>query len=346
MVNFAIPEFNKAVEEFQKIFATHPRLYRSGQFYLTDYILDQIIGVADDEIKRNIRFIINPAYGDQIIRGLKGCIAHIPLPLLNLEFIDKILASAEVDGDLAALRSMFSSAPPEISETRSVQAAYKSVWDKPSIGGPPYLGAYPNMKMARAAFAFEKDKCFSTCRSLANKLLTARKISTLPKNLKISNGKIAEATLTGKPAGEGPIVEQQILAYNLPSQLVKETKAMRKAIEAGAVIQCGVLSGARLDKNLRQEPEHYILVFAYGIVEGIDAFLFWDPDAHTTNIKTTTWGDGFGVIFYRPGRLSTSISDADLTRIDCNKNSSNFGNHLNEPNRHCYQVFYLQTLPL
>jgi hypothetical protein len=306
----------------------------------------QVIAVAEDEISRNIRFIIDPAHGRQIIRGIRGSLANIPFPLLNLEVFDKILAAFEIVGDLAALRAMFSSAPPGINETNSVQAAYKSVWDKPSIGEPPYLGAYPTIKMARAAYAFEKDKCFSTCRSLANKLLTARKISTLSKNFKISNGKIAEATLAGEPAGEGQVVRQQTISYNLPSQLDKDTKAMRKAIDAGAVIQCGVLSGARLDTNLRQQPEHYILVFAYGNIEGIEAFLFWDPDSHATNIKTTKWGDGFGVILYRPGRLSTSLDDFDLTAIDCNKKSPDFGNHLKEQKRHCYQVFYLQTIPL
>jgi hypothetical protein len=347
MANFATPELNAAVDGFKKIFASHTQLYQYGQFYLTNRVLDDVLAVAKDEISRNVRFTFNPALGQQILDGLRGSIAHIPLPFLNLEVIDRILASVEVNGDMAAIRAMFAATPPGPAEARAVQTAYNIVWSKSDIGAAkPYLSLAPSIKMARGAFAFEKDKCFSTCRSFASKLLAARKMTTLPKSLGISMGTTAGATLIGKPAGPGPVVEQQTIAYTAPSQLDVLTKAMRKAIDASAVVQCGVLSGARLDKNLNQRPEHYVLTFAYGTVESMDALLFWDPDAAATNIRSASWGRGFGVLFSRPGRFSTAIDDADLTNIDRDRRSPTFGDHRNEPKRHCYQVFYLQTLPM
>lgn len=82
------------------------------------------------------------------------------------------------------------------------------------------------------------------------------------------------------------------------------------------------------------------MLFAYGTAGGADAFLFWDPDAQATNIAShPAWGQGFGCMFVTADRFSTAIDAADLVAVDKD------GNHINEPLRHRYQIFYLLTLP-
>ena len=128
---------------------------------------------------------------------------------------------------------------------------------------------------------------------------------------------------------------------------------MKAAIDAGGFVHCGVLSGALHEHSKFGSPEHHILVFAYDSIDGQDAFLFWDPDAAKSNIASTKsaanpqgWGEGFGVLFSRMGRLTTAFDDADLAAIDRHEKAKTFGDHTNETLRHCYQVYQLFTLPM
>jgi hypothetical protein len=121
---------------------------------------------------------------------------------------------------------------------------------------------------------------------------------------------------------------------------------MRAALDERGFVHCGVLSGARHERSAFPNPEHHILVFAYDTLDGHDAFLFWDPDSARSNIKSTSWGPGFGVLFSRAGRLCTGVDDADLADIERTKGALFEGDHLRDDRRHSYQVYSLFTLPL
>jgi hypothetical protein len=347
MVAFNTPDFDKAVTTFKADFGSHTQLFEFGQFYLVNTIIENILAVVESELKRNIRFIIFEAKREQFMSGFIHTLREIPLPLIDLDIINNFINSAEVNGDLAAIRAMFTKDAPGASENSAIQRAFHTVWSTKEIGSaPPWLGLQPSIKMARAARAYEKDRCFDVCRAFAMKLLAKRGITKLPDKLKISMGNVANAALSGPPPGPGSVVPLQTIVYGAPAQLDSAVAQMRAAIDAGAVIQCGVLSGARQDRSLAGQPEHYVMAFAYGKVDGTDSFLFWDPDAVVSNIRSTSWRRGFGCLFSVPKRLSTAIDDADLTAVDANTQSAHFGDHLNEKRRHRYQVFYLQTLPL
>jgi hypothetical protein len=91
-------------------------------------------------------------------------------------------------------------------------------------------------------------------------------------------------------------------------------------------------------------PEHFVLAFAHDVVDGKDAFLFWDPDAQRSQITSTNWGPGFGCLFSTAGRLSTAVDDADLTNIVNDPKSDKDGDHLSDQRRHRYQVYWVKTL--
>jgi hypothetical protein len=345
VANFTTAQFDQPVASLKKLFETYPDLYTHGQFHITNHILNGILNAAKLELDSNIRLKFAPqAVREQIMGGLRGSIEHIPVAQLNVPALNALLGAFEVQGDFAAIHERLNNKPPGAAEASAVLNAYNHIWSKPTLPtGIPYGILRFDIQTARAAYAFEKDKCFTTCRSFADKVLAKRQVSKLARNLQISNGMIAGATFTGKPSVPGPLEEPQTITYKAPAQLESYAQTMRLAINAGAVVQCGVLSGVRGAVN--QQPEHYLLAFAHGDVDGQKAFLFWDPDAQRSNLGWTNWGPGFGVLFSRPGHLCTAVDDSDLSNIDRDKNSLTFGDHQSEKRRHCYQVFYIQTLP-
>jgi hypothetical protein len=346
------PDFDKAVADLQNNFSGDTHAYTDGQFYLAQAVRDRIAFNFESELTMDFRFIevnsagqhVLNASGKQVLKALKLLI-YVPVDSINLDSIRKLLDTINISSP--SIRAMFSSGQPGANENIRIERSFSAVWSRTQVTSAPYLPLLePSIKMVRAAFAFEKVKCFDVCRAFAKQRLAMRGVKALAQNLKISMGIVANATPTGAPAGTGPTVPLQTIVYGAPTQLASAAVQMRSAIDAGAVIQCGVLSGARLDRSIANQPEHYVLAFAYGKVNNSDAFLFWDPDAAATSIATKAWSDGFGCLFSLPSHLSTAIDGTDLNAVDANMNSSTFGDHLNEPRRHRYQVYYLQTLPL
>jgi hypothetical protein len=180
---------------------------------------------------------------------------------------------------------------------------------------------------------------------MAQKLAKKQGTTYIAADKRISMGTIAGAVITEEPAGPKPALAQQTIKYTNDSVLVKLVGSMRAAIDAGGTVLCGVLSGVRQDQSLFPQPEHYIVVFGYGAINGVDAFVFWDPDALRSNIASTATGPGFGWLFHLPGRLSTGLDEGDLKAIGRNPSSATVGDHLQEPRRHCYQVYYVRTMP-
>lgn len=198
---------------------------------------------------------------------------------------------------------------------------------------------------------FEKDKCFTCTRALARKLLKKRGITSIPGKVKIAEGQTAGATVVGPPPGTGHTVPLQTIRYSSAAAINATVVRIKAALDAGALVQCGVLSGASHEHSVFPKPEHFVLLFDHDVVDGKDAFVFWDSDTSASNIEPAPggpalWGPGFGCLISTDGRLSTAFDTADLSAINTDKTLQNFGMHTMQPNRHRYQVYQVQTLPL
>jgi hypothetical protein len=340
--------FDKAVAELKSVFKNKIRLVTEGQFYVTWWAGEQLVGQAENELFETLS--LAPLKREHILKLIKGLIIGTPVSRISPELVQLNLDSLDRNNDLAGVKRLFETGTPSQVELGVVRAIFEKTWGKSDINeGDYYVGSRGDFKTLRAAFNYDKVQCFKVCRGFANKLLVACRANALPKKLKLSAGLIAQATLIGKPAtsDNAKQEEQQIVNYGAPSQLRDIAKLMREVLDFGGVIQCGVLSGVRLDKNIRNDPEHYILVIAHDVIDGQEAFLFWDPDPSGSDVEKTLWGPGFGVLFSRAGRLTTAIDDDDLKNLQLAKSDKNFGDHLTLPHRrHCYQVFWIQTLPV
>ena len=145
-------------------------------------------------------------------------------------------------------------------------------------------------------------------------------------------------------------VGQQVVLHANPGALVAAYAMMKATIDAKGVVQCGVLSGAR---GPFPRPEHYLLAFAYDVIDGKEAFLFWDPDANRSNIAGTPrrrerrdGGRGSACSSrQRPGsrpRRTTPTSRRSTGTTSRNSSATTRSRR----GGHCYQVFSLQSLPL
>ena len=264
--------------------------------------------------------------------------------------IMNLLNLIEVNGDMAAIRAMFGTTKQDEAHAR---LDFNDVWSNDNIStAPGYSGSATSLGKAQAASKLESDRCWQVLRAFAAKLLKKRGGTRLPPAVILSEGAVAGAqpkqTAPGvlKSPGVAEILARETLVYTQPPVLSAAAKRMKAALDAGGFVHCGVLSGALHDHSVFPKPEHHILVFAHDAIDGQDAFLFWDPDAAHSNIAVTGWGDGFGVLFSRDGRLCTGVDDADLAVVECTKGVRTEGDHLRDTRRHSYQVYTLQTLPL
>lgn len=346
---FATPKFKTAVVEFKKTFTTHRQMYAYGQFYVTGRTIDDMLGVIESELRANIRFMFSPEELEKTLKWFREKL-RVDVRQISAGAINTMLDLLEVNGDLAAIRALFRSSAADKADAASARADFEQIWSSDAIPGLPYWSpASPTLGKALAARDLEKDRCFQVSSSLARKVAKARAVAALPA---LSNGQIAGAgvvdTAPAVPATHD--AGQQEVRHSDAATLPAAYARMRAVIDAKGFVQCGVLSGAR---GPFPRPEHYVLAFAYDVVDGKDAFLFWDPDANRSNIASTSpvagapgWGPGFGVLFATAKRLSTAMDDADLKGIDRDEKSLLFGDHIVETRRHCYQVFSLQSLPL
>lgn len=351
---FNTPKFNAAVTRFKADFGGHPQLFEYGQFYLTDRQQDDILAVIRSELEGSLalQLLGEPARTEAIDKAMK-LFAHqfsegasgVSVPKINA-IIDLLVPAT---GELSAVRALFAPGPDE---TKQVQADFKTVWTPDTIGSaPPFLGGTPSLRRMRAAYQLEKDKCFACTRALARKLFKKRGITSIPPKFKIGESQTAGATLVGPPPGTGPVVPLQTIHYSSAAAIKTTAARMRAALDAGALVQCGVLSGASHDRSTFPKPEHFVLVFDHDVVDGKDAFIFWDSDTGVSNIQPAPggpalWGPGFGCLISADARLSTAFDAGDLTNIDATRNSINFGQHMTQPRRKRYQVYQIQTLPL
>jgi hypothetical protein len=349
-VNFNTAKLDKAVADFKALFGTHVQMFQFGQFYVTNRTLRDLRALIEAEIRGNLRLkFATPA-------ELAGVIAFFDKQLsegvdrVDLGLITSILNGLERDGDLAPIRELFE---PSKQDRANAQRDFDALWTGSDIPAAPHFSSSPpTFGKARAAKLLENDRCFQVLRSMSSKTLRARAVTALPAGVSFSAGAIGGAVpVETTPASAGQ-VPQQTLAYSVTAQLAVGIQRMKAAVDAGGQVHCGVLSGARHENSKFPQPEHHVLVLAHDQIDGRDVFLFWDPDAAQSNIVSTHWGQGFGVLIGSATRLSTAIDEADLKAIDLRKTlptglaNNDFGNHLSEPRRHCYQVYFVQTLPM
>lgn len=344
-MNFSTPKFNAAVTQFKAFCPGHEELFRFGQFYVTKRTTNALIAQVEAELRSNTRFLFLAP--DQLENTIKFFRTKLSKKIddISVPEITAMLDLIEVGGDMALIRAMFALSP---ADAVHAQEDFTALWSRPDIAGSPLFSqSSPTFGKAKAAFKLELDKCFQVLRAFARQLLKKRGIANLPQALAISDGAIGGAFLKETALAAGTNVGQQTVKYRSPAALGTVMTRMKAAIDAGAFVHCGVSSGARHEHSKFPQPEHHILVFAHDTLSGQDAFLFWDPDASHSNIASTPWGNGFGVLFGTAGHLSTAFDDGDLLAIERDgTKTATFGDHLNDPLRHCYQVYSVQTLPL
>ena len=340
-----------AVEAFQKICGHdrhsnldgHWQLYQYGQFYVTNRTVDDLVAQIQTELKANVRFQLDPPQLTNAMNFFNAKL-RVSIKTVNLPVILAMLDSMENNGDMAAIKLMFA---PTQSDRANAQSDFNTLWSSQDLPANPWWTGSASLQKAQAAFEIEKDRCWQVLRSFARMLLKKRAIKSLPAAAQIS------AALLGGASIKNITPKRQEIVYASQPELTAAVARMKEAIDNGGYVHCGVLSGALHEHSKFGSPEHHILVFAYDVRDGQDAFAFWDPDAFVSNIASTVtptnasgWGRGFGILFSRPGRLCTGVDDADLAAIDTDSTSPTFGDHTSEPKRHCYQVYTLQSLPL
>jgi hypothetical protein len=341
-VNFKTPKLDAAVTAFKAFFGAHTQMFRYGQFYVTNRTVDDLVGAIEVDLRANPILSAQPEQLANLIKFFrdklrpKEGVMSVPVALI-MATLDLI----EYKGDMTFIRSLFQ---PSKADRANAQRDFEDVWSTPDIPSAPQYTGLPSLRKAQAAYLLEKGKCFQVLRAMARKLLKQRGITGLPGSVILSDGAVGGAFVHDMVTGTE--ARQQTIEYRAPAGLATAIARMKAAIDAGGYVHCGVLSGALHEHSAFPQPEHHILVFAYDRIDDQDAFLFWDPDAGHSNITGTGWGEGFGVLLGTSGRLSTAIDAADLSKIDRDKNSLNFGNHLDQVTRHCYQVYYVQTLPM
>lgn len=345
MATFLTPQFKASVDRFKSYFKGS-QIVNYGQFYVTESIRTGIKTVISDTVHSTAGGIFSADGGQRLISALEPYVEGIPFDDVDVSAVNDILDQYD-QGDLGVIRQMFTASAPTAADATAVANAFNVLWTSPSSPGLDaiFVTGSPTLPLGKAAQALEKTKCFPVAQGMAQKLARKQGTSYIAADRRISMGTIAGAVVTEGPAGTKSAVAQQTINYTNDSVLAKLAGSMRAAIDAGGTVLCGVLSGVRQDKNLFTQPEHYILVFGYGPINGIDAFVFWDPDALRSDISSAATNPGIGWLFHLPGRLSTALDESDLKAIDRNPSSATFGDHLQEPRRHCYQVYYVRTLP-
>ena len=349
-MNFNTNKLDQAVTDFKALFGTHTEMFEYGQFYVTERTLADLRKVIEAEIRGNLRFqFAMPAQLEGTVAFFKNQLS-VGIDKIDVGVINAMLDNLERDGDLAAIRRLLK---PTAEDKANAKRDFDALWNNSVIPTSPlYPASEASLGKARAASLLENDRCFQVVRSMSEKVLKARAVASLPAGVSFATGALGGAIPVETSPASGDQVAQQTLNYMVPAQLASGLVRMKRALDAGGQVHCGVLSGAQHDHSKFPQPEHHVIVIAHDQIDGRDAFLFWDPDAVNSNIESAHWGRGFGVLLGSASRLSTAIDDADLKAIDRRPRlaggigNSEFGNHSGEPHRHCYQVYFVQTLPM
>lgn len=322
MTDTIITVFDQKVAEFKALFAAAPTLVEFGQFQVSDSLKAKLDAAVTAEL-RLLMLRENPIWvavsnyiAESINEGSRTLADDVLAAIKGSAFADKVPVTKRIfTKDNTATEAW-------------AAAQYNAVWGATGIAGAS-VPAEPTADQVLAAWRYERFKCGRTATSMAKKAIAASKSGLKPDKSNYVSGKIAGAQLI--PAGN-----REIIKYD--SKLLADAVAkIASSIKKGYIYKFGVQSG-RIHENKAHpypNPEHYLLAFAQF---DNSAFLFWDPDGTTSDIKSRAWGEGFGVVYHRDNRLSTAFDDADF--------KATVGNfHANAPRRHVYQVNLAAPVP-
>lgn len=300
------------VADFKSLFASNPALLTNGQFQITTILINVIFQIVSDELST---ILPNSDLNDAFSRWKddRANAAHAAEIL-------KVIKRDKLEAWLPKTVHIFSSDPKS---SAFVQAAFGSLWTSSGVPAPAAVPD-PTFDKLAAARKREDSACFETTSSLGRKLRTASSMSAPARGL-FESGTVAGARI-GSMGGK-----RQEIVYN-PVQLADAMSKVGATIDRGIVYRAGVMSGENHTNVGKKfpDPEHWLLIFGR---DG-DQFAFWDSDSATTNISRLGWGAGFGLLFYRNNRFSTAADPADFANVSG-------PNHVDEPVRHCYQVYNL-----
>lgn len=320
--------FDTKVDEFKKLFASSMDVVEGGQFAVTNALINQRAYDIDKELKATPG--APAAVGAALKDYVKNDTANDYRVRANAAL--KAIKDATLEGSFPITTKMLSP-DPEATVQWAAQK-YGAVWTSPGMTNVP-VGILVTADKIKVMYDYEKDKCYRTAQAMGAKTVLARASGLKSNPANYSGGQIAGAKVTS--AGT-----RDLIKYTSLDQAVG---AIVKAMSGGYAYVFGVLSGVQggpspdPKNNVPGDPEHYILAFAQGTLNGKQAFLFWDPDAGVTNLRSRTWGYGFGLIYNSDGHLSTAEDQTDFDKVDAG------GDHLNNTARHCYQVFLAAPSP-
>jgi hypothetical protein len=155
--------------------------------------------------------------------------------------------------------------------------------------------------------------------------------------------KASKKKLRSQDVDERSTDNNVMLRYN-PAQLANAMQQARillaPTLPSAGYLSAGCLSGFKWEYDDHPFPEHFILIFA----AHNDTFLFWDPDATSTDITEfgNRLGINIGLLYYDqsdPAKptLSTGVDFADLSTLSG-------GDHATHRRRHRYQIATLSKV--
>lgn len=313
--------FDTKVAEFKKLFASSTGLVDGGQFAVTKTLTDKMHDDVTFEVFLNKA---GPAAVNKALVDYRKKSTNSDYRLWANAAL-KAIKDAKLEASYPMATKLLTPDPQATTQWAAQQ--YGAVWTSSGMTSVP-SGIEITADKIKVMFDYEADKCFRTSKAMGMKTVVAMGSKLAPNPQNYSGGQIANAAKTSSGS-------RDVVTYNSKA-LDAAVSNIVKAMSAGYAYVFGVLSGTQGSVT---DPEHYILAFAQGSLNGKQAFLFWDPDAAVTNLKTRGWGQGFGLIFHADGHLSTGEDQSDFDNVDGD------GDHVNNTDRHCYQVFLAAPSP-
>lgn len=313
--------FDTKVAEFKKLFASSTGLVDGGQFAVTKSFTDKM---HDDVTYETWANRAGPAAVNQALKDYRSNRTKSDYRVWANAAL-KAIKDAKLEASYPMAVKLLTPDPQATTQWAAQQ--YGAVWTSSGMTSVPGSIEITADKI-KVMFDYEADKCFRTSKAMGVKTVVAMGSKLAPNPQNYSGGQIANAAKTSSG-------NRDVVTYNSKG-LDAAVSDIVKAMTAGYAYVFGVLSGAQGSVT---NPEHYILAFAQGTLNGKQAFLFWDPDAAVTNLKSRGWGAGFGLIFHQGGHFSTAEDQSDFDNVDGD------GDHLNNTDRHCYQVFLAAPSP-
>jgi hypothetical protein len=342
-MKFNTAKLDQAVSDFKALFGGHDNLYRYGQFYVTNSTIDEIVARIESALDDMVVLQLDKTQLEATKKVFRAMLLDKPVDAIDPAGILAIIENPGVP-HLAPLRQFF---VPGAKDRADAREDFDRLWSRTELPtARPWSASLPTLQKAKAAFGIEKDRCWQVLRALATMLCNKRKVTSLPKSVAYVEGLLAGAALKQVKPATATESARETLVHGTPTRLPDIYAKMKAILDSDGYVHCGLLSGARHEHSKFPQPEHHVLVFAYDTVNGVDAFLFWDPDASRSNITSAPWGRGFGMLFATAKRLSTAFDDADFDQIVLDTTDPLHGDHRNDTRRHFYQVYYLQSLPL